>query len=226
MSLVNLCNNKLGIRKVIQRLDHLLKNTLAFFIFFFQSYHLFTLIQHYSSTNQHTKHASIISRSSVHSSFKKFPEFAGVIYRNSWYMSSSLKVAMSKEMYINTLHRLRDSFRTKRPEKWRTNSWFLFDNAPAHRSVLVKDFLAKINVITLKHPPHSPDLAPANLYLFPRLKSTLKRQHFCDATEVIKNAREDWKAFTKWLPRMFPTPLQSPVEVYTSTRRCFEGNVA
>jgi hypothetical protein len=33
------------------------------------------------------------------------------------------------------------------PEKWRTNSWFLvYDNAPAHRSVMDKDFFAVNNV--------------------------------------------------------------------------------
>ena len=47
-------------------------------------------------------------------------------------------------------------------DKWRTNSWFLLhNNAPAHRSVLFKDFLAKSNVttVTAKYeceaiPPH------------------------------------------------------------------------
>jgi len=39
---------------------------------------------------------------------------------------------------------------------------------------LVKDFLAKNNVITPKHSPHAPDLAPADCYLFPPLKSALK----------------------------------------------------
>jgi len=55
-------------------------------------------------------------------------------------------------MYIDILHRLRGAVRRKRPGKWRTNSRFLFhDNASAHRSVLVKDFLAKNNVTTLPH---------------------------------------------------------------------------
>jgi hypothetical protein len=46
----------------------------------------------------------------------------------------------------------------------RTNSSFLlYDNAPAHRPVFVKDVLAKKNVTTLKHPPYSPDLVPDNL---------------------------------------------------------------
>ena len=70
---------------------------------------------------------------------------------------------MNKEMYIDILGRLKDAIRRKRPEKWRTSSWFLLhDNAPAHRSVLVKDFLAKNNVTTLNHPPYYPDMAPAD----------------------------------------------------------------
>ena len=40
------------------------------------------------------------------------------------------------------------------------------NNAPAHRPVLVKDFWAKMDVTTLEHPPPSPDLRPADFYLF------------------------------------------------------------
>jgi transposase len=70
-------------------------------------------------------------------------------------------------MYIDFLRPLMDAARRKRPEKWRTNCWFLLhDNALAHRSVLVKDFLSKNNVRTLEYPPYSPDLAPANSTCF------------------------------------------------------------
>jgi hypothetical protein len=62
-----------------------------------------------------------------------------------------------KEMYISILRCLRDAVRKKRPEKWRTNSWFLLDdNAPAHRSVLVKDELARNDVTILEHFPYRP----------------------------------------------------------------------
>ena len=90
------------------------------------------------------------------------------------------------------MHRhLRDAVRRKRFEKLRTNSWFLLhDNAPAHRSVLVKDFPAKNNVTTLEPPPYSPDLAPADFYMFPRLKSALKIRRISHATD-IKNAMEE-----------------------------------
>jgi hypothetical protein len=60
---------------------------------------------------------------------------------------------MNREMHIDILRRLTDAIRRKRPEKWRTCSWFLLhDNAPAYRLILVKDFLAKNNATTLEHP--------------------------------------------------------------------------
>jgi len=79
---------------------------------------------------------------------------------------------MNKEMYIGILRRPRDAVRRKRPKKWRTNSRFLLhNNAPAHRSVLARNFLAKNKVTTLAHPSYSRDLASSDFYLFPLLKS-------------------------------------------------------
>jgi hypothetical protein len=65
-------------------------------------------------------------------------------------------------MFIHNLRRFRDAVRKKRDGKWRTYCLFLLPhNAPAHRSVLVEDFLANSNVTTLKHPLYSSELAPA-----------------------------------------------------------------
>jgi hypothetical protein len=73
---------------------------------------------------------------------------------------------MNKEMYTDIIRRLRSEGNA--PKKWRNNSRFLLhDNAPARWSVLVKDFLAKNNVTTLENPQHSPDLSPADFYVFP-----------------------------------------------------------
>jgi hypothetical protein len=96
-------------------------------------------------------------------------------------------------MYIDIIRRCGDAIRRKRPEKRRTSSRFLFhDNAPAHRSGLVKDLLAKNNVTTLENHPYSLDLAAANFDLFRPLKSELKRWLLCDETD-IKNAMEELK---------------------------------
>jgi histone-lysine N-methyltransferase SETMAR len=63
---------------------------------------------------------------------------------------------------------------------------------------LVKDFLAKSNVTTLKHPPYSPDLTPADFYLFLRLRSAVKGRSFCDAKDIIKNATEELKRLSQY----------------------------
>jgi hypothetical protein len=74
-----------------------------------------------------------------------------------------------KEMRIDIIRRLWDAVRRKRPEKWRSNSWpSISRSAPAHRSVLVREFLAKNSV---EHPTHSPDMAAADFYLFTRVKT-------------------------------------------------------
>ncbi|GBM58985.1 hypothetical protein AVEN_216720-1 [Araneus ventricosus] len=59
------------------------------------------------------------------------------------------------------------------------NDWFLLhDNAPPHRNLIVKMYLARHSVTTLEHLPYSPDLAPADFHLFPRLKMKLKGHRF------------------------------------------------
>ena len=114
-----------------------------------------------------------------------------------------------------------DIFQKETPRKMENKQFFIHDNAPAHRSVLVKDFVGKKNAITLEHPPYSPDLVSADFYLFPRLRSALKGRRLFDATDIIKNATEELKRLTKWLPRTFPTPLQSLAAVYSCTRVLF-----
>jgi transposase len=111
---------------------------------------------------------------------------------------------VNKEKCFGNLRRLINAVRKKNLEKQGTNAWFLLhDNAPAHQSILVKDFLAKNNVTTLKHPPHSPDLVPAEFYLFLRLRPALNGQCFCDVNGIIKNAMEELKRLTKNASRNF-----------------------
>jgi len=61
------------------------------------------------------------------------------------------------------------------------------------------DFLAKSNMKTLEHwsiPPNSPELAPADFYLFTQLQRARKGQCFCDATDFLKNVTEELKGFS------------------------------
>ena len=80
-----------------------------------------------------------------------------------------------KQLYQDVLARLRDAVRRKRPELWENQTWMLHhDNAPAHASLLIRSYLAKHQTSVVPHPPCSPDLAPADFFLFPKLKTTLK----------------------------------------------------
>ena len=93
---------------------------------------------------------------------------------------------INKEFYLEVLRRLRESVRRKRPEKWQDGDWILHhNNVPAHTSHLVQQFLAKHSTAQLQQPPYSPDLAPCDFFLFPRLKKVLKGHRF-EATEDIK----------------------------------------
>ena len=43
-------------------------------------------------------------------------------------------------------------------------------NAPVHNSILVTDYLTKMGIKTVPQPLYSPDLAPYNFWLFPKLR--------------------------------------------------------
>ena len=59
------------------------------------------------------------------------------------------------------------------------------DFAPAHIAMLVREFLAKNAIVTMLQLSYSPDLAPADFFFFPKLKTPMKGKHF-DAIEEIK----------------------------------------
>ena len=44
------------------------------------------------------------------------------------------------------------------------------DNIPVHNSILVIDYLTKMSIKTVTHPPYSPDIAPCDFWLFPKLR--------------------------------------------------------
>ncbi|UYV75166.1 hypothetical protein LAZ67_12002717 [Cordylochernes scorpioides] len=68
---------------------------------------------------------------------------------------------VNKEYYLQVMRNLREAIRQKRPDLWKNKNWLLHhDNAPAHTSLLVRDFLAKNNTLMMPQPPYSPDLAP------------------------------------------------------------------
>ena len=44
------------------------------------------------------------------------------------------------------------------------------DNTPVHNSILVTDYLTKMGIKTVPHPPYSSELAPCDFWLFPKIR--------------------------------------------------------
>ncbi len=66
-----------------------------------------------------------------------------------------------------------------RPTLIESGNWFLLHiNALAHISLCVHSFLSENEVVSLNHLPYSPDLVPADYFLFPKLKITMKGNTF------------------------------------------------
>jgi histone-lysine N-methyltransferase SETMAR len=90
---------------------------------------------------------------------------------------------VNQQCYLEVLTRLWESVQRKRPILW-PDKWILYhENAPAHDALRVREFLAKISITKMDHPPYSPDLAPRDFWLFPKLKNALKGQRFADLSD-------------------------------------------
>jgi histone-lysine N-methyltransferase SETMAR len=73
----------------------------------------------------------------------------------------------------------------KRPGLQKKKIVFYQDYAPAHKSVVAMGKLRDLHYQLLEHPRYSPDLAPSDFYLFPKLKLFLAGQHFSSNQGVI-----------------------------------------
>jgi len=113
--------------------------------------------------------------------------------------------------YCEVLGRLREKVRRHRPQLWREQTWLLHhDNTPSHTAVLTHQFLAKNKIAVIPHPPYSPDLAPWNFFLFPKMKLKLKGRRFdtimesqAETQKVLNTltVKDFQEAFQKWRRR-------------------------
>ncbi|UYV84976.1 SLC7A9 [Cordylochernes scorpioides] len=99
-------------------------------------------------------------------------------------------------------------------EKWTNGDWILHhDNARPHTAHLVTRFLAKNGTEILPQPPYSPDIAPNDFFLFPKLEAVLKGKHFDTRNDIIeksllalkiipkeayKNCFDNWEKRWRW----------------------------
>ena len=72
---------------------------------------------------------------------------------------------------LTFLREFRKCFRRERPALFKSAQWhFQQDNAPVYNSILVTEYLTKMGIKTVPHPPYSPELAPCDFCLFPKLR--------------------------------------------------------
>ena len=105
---------------------------------------------------------------------------------------------VNTQLYQDVLACLRDAVRRKSPELWGNHTRMLHhDNAPAPASLLIRSYLAKHQAFVVPHPPYSPHLAPADFFLFLKLKTILKGRHFQTIEEIQENAIRELRAITE-----------------------------
>jgi hypothetical protein len=75
--------------------------------------------------------------------------------------------------YVEIMKRLHEAVCRKKPKLW-PNSWIVHYNAPAHKVLSLKQFLAQKSIANMEHPPFHPYLAPSDFWLFTKIKPTQK----------------------------------------------------
>ena len=124
------------------------------------------------------------SKSSLKLLMIPFFDITGMIYMH-WVLTGQ---TVNKEYYVEVLREFRKRFLWKRPTLFKSGQWhFNQDNAPVHNSIFVTDYLTKIGIKTVPHTPYSPDLAPCDFWLFPKLKEKLRSCRY-ETTEEMKEA--------------------------------------
>ena len=82
-------------------------------------------------------------------------------------------------------------------------------------SLLIRSHLAKHQTSIVPHPPCSPDLAPADFFLFPKLKTTLKGRRFQTIEEIQENCDKGTaRHHRRCVPGSIPTTEEKLGTVY------------
>jgi hypothetical protein len=97
--------------------------------------------------------------------------------------------SINKEYYLKVIRHLHDAVWRKRPDLCASRNWQLHhDNAPTHSSHLIQSCLAKHSIPVVRQASYSPDMAPCDFWLFPKLKRPLKGSPFDGREDIMWNA--------------------------------------
>ncbi|GFR86394.1 von Willebrand factor A domain-containing protein 3A [Elysia marginata] len=126
--------------------------------------------------------------------------------------------------YCQTLDKLREAIRRKRPGQL-TNAVILqHNNATPHTARVMQGWLEKYGWEIVSHPPHSPDLAPSDYHLFGPLKHELAGKRFDDNEELVDHVRKwlqnlDGSFFREGIYSMLHHPEMHAITSSSSSRR-------
>jgi len=107
--------------------------------------------------------------------------------------------------------KLRPAIRKKRPALLEKGVILHHDNAPVHESRVVNELLEGYSWELLEHPPYSPDLAPCDFHLFPKVKEMLRGRRFENEDQIQEAMRKALRTldkrslttvFDRWVHRM------------------------
>ena len=137
--------------------------------------------------------------------FTIFWDARGMLYTEFLTKGSTV----NSDRYCATLRSLKQRIRKIRSER---NTVLLHrDNARLHCSAQTQDAMTSLKFTVVPNTPCSPDLAQSHFWLFPKLKVTLKGQHFSSDADVeaavckwISSQPETFfkDGMKKWIKRM------------------------
>ena len=114
---------------------------------------------------------------------------------------------VNNDYIIDVLKRFLKIIQKKRLEMASNKCFLHWNNVLVHTACNVKAFLEDRDINLLEHPPYSPDMAPADYFLFLRMKSDLAGLHM--TRESFKNelewvlrsiSKDDFTtAFSRWI---------------------------
>lgn len=166
-----------------------------------------------STTSPRTKKPRL-EKSRVKTMLIAFFDHEGIIHKEFVLEGHGVNGAF----YLEVLTRLLKRIARVRPHL-RDRGWcLLHDNAPAHCARPVKDFLARRGVVVLKHPPYSPDLAPSDFFLFPKLKAEMRGTRFQSIPDIQRAVTQKMNQIPK---ELFADSFQS---LYRRCQDCVVAN--
>ena len=111
----------------------------------------------------------------------------------------------------SVLPKVLEHIQSTAPTRRRSRIMLHHDNASPHKARLTQTYLDENGIHLMEHPPYSPDLAPCDFWLFPKIKSKIAGRPFSRIQDLAKAVHSEMRTiptleyrqcFEKWRMRM------------------------